>query len=75
MVADDYGILWIIASEQLKFTWNTRMVNWCEFSLVYVSTHFFIKQNIENYCHIYVRQQNIQIFSAIPKIDLSETYV
>ena len=32
MVADDYGILWIIASDQLKFTWNTRMVNWCESS-------------------------------------------
>ena len=27
MVADDYGILWIIVSEQLKSTWNTGMVN------------------------------------------------
>ena len=32
MVADDYCILWIITSEQLKFTWNTRTVNWCESS-------------------------------------------
>ena len=32
IVADDYGILWIIESEQIKFTWNTRTVNWCESS-------------------------------------------
>ena len=32
IVAGDYGILWIIAPEQLKFTWNTGMVNLCEFS-------------------------------------------
>ena len=27
IVAGDYGILWIIGSEQIKFTWNTGMVN------------------------------------------------
>ena len=27
MLAGDYGILWIIDSEQLKFTCNTGMVN------------------------------------------------
>ena len=26
MVADEYGILWIIVSEQLKSSWNTGMV-------------------------------------------------
>ena len=32
LVADHYGILWFIASEQLKFTWNTMIVSWYEFS-------------------------------------------
>ena len=42
MVADDYGILWIIAPEQLKFTWNTGMVNWCEYiaAIIYLPTNF-----------------------------------
>ena len=30
VVADNYGILWIIASEQLGSLRNTEIVTWCE---------------------------------------------
>ena len=39
IAADDYGILWIIESEQIKFTWNTGMVNWCESSHYIFTDH------------------------------------
>ena len=47
MVADDYGIWWIIASEQYKFTWLIRMVN---LAIVYLLTNVFMKKNSQNYC-------------------------
>ena len=41
MVADEYGILLIIASEQLKFTWKTRSVNCCESKNCIFTDHLF----------------------------------
>ena len=54
MVADDYGILWIIFSEQFQFTRKTGMVNWWKSSHYIYLTNFFIKNNIQNYCLFYV---------------------
>ena len=44
-----YGEL-MIASEQLNFTWNTWMVNWCDLAIVDLLTNLFIKKNTQNYC-------------------------
>ena len=40
MVADDYGILWIIASEQLKFTWKLGWFIDVNLAIVYLPTTF-----------------------------------
>ena len=40
MVADDYGILWIIVSEQLNFTWNTGTVIRASLAIVYFTDQF-----------------------------------
>ena len=61
MVADNYGILWIIAPGQFKINWKLEWLIDVNLAIVYLPSNSSIKTRCQNEYPFYVRQLKIEI--------------